>query len=651
VNAFSHLLPQPESERLGWVLLHFLWQGLVIAVLLRLAQQALRRVSSQVRYALACTAMLMLAAAPVLTFFSFSSNRLVRAAPTLAQPTVSHPFPNISPAAQQLSSSPSTPPESIAFRLRPALPVIVSFWLIGILSLFLWHGAGWFYVHKLRHRHTRLLDFNRQTRLSRLASQLGLRQSVLLLESGLIQVPAVIGFLRPVILVPASALLGLSPQQLDALLLHELAHIRRHDYLANLTQVIIETLLFYHPATWWVSQQVRHERENCCDDIASEACGDRLLYVQSLASMEALRGMGRFALAANGPTLLHRIRRLLATPGKPRSFAWPLAAIFALIAAILLPLLFMPPRVSQDAAVRAIQQRNQLQHEEAIQEHKAQKENAQNEIRAAREELAAARNQVFAAEDALSALENRQRAGTPQTPEFLRLKGQSEAALIGARKSEAQALSRYNAASASNGPARFPATRPIISPILPEDLEVIRENYVLARFDLVTISIANPPNPENVRTARISPDGLLSIPSLKEPLQASGLTEIELQKAITEKLKSTDTQSAARVSVTVIEASQRTFTITGAVATPGQYALLRADFRIPDAIKLAGGLSANARRIYIARHADALSSNTRKPNQQHLRLLEIPASEFLSGNSSHNIVIRQSDSIIVAQDE
>ena len=104
------------------------------------------------------------------------------------------------------------------------------------------------------------------------------------------QVPSVVGWLRPVILLPASALTGLSPAHLDAIIAHELAHVRRHDFAVNLLQTAAEILLFYHPACWWISRRIRAEREHCCDDIAVSLCGDRLLYATALADLEALRG-------------------------------------------------------------------------------------------------------------------------------------------------------------------------------------------------------------------------------------------------------------------------------------------------------------------------------------------------------------------------
>src|SRR6185295_3081242 len=148
--------------------------------------------------------------------------------------------------------------------------------------------------------------------LSRTAQRLGVRQAVAILQSTLVDVPAVVVVVRPLVLVPASALTGLSTRELEAVLAHELAHIRRHDYLVNLLQTTIETLFFYHPAVWWVSAQARQEREHCCDDLAVAACGDVLTYARALTALEHLRGCEvQLAVAASGGSLLVRIQRLL----------------------------------------------------------------------------------------------------------------------------------------------------------------------------------------------------------------------------------------------------------------------------------------------------------------------------------------------------
>ena len=141
--------------------------------------------------------------------------------------------------------------------------------------------------------------------------------------------PTVIGWLRPVVLLPVSCVTGLSPGQLEAIVAHELAHIRRHDYLVDLLQSAVETLLFYHPAVWWVSRRIREEREHCCDDLAVAACGDRAGYARALATLEELRpASAQLAVAASGAPLLRRIRRLAGQPERgPAGVTWPFAGI------------------------------------------------------------------------------------------------------------------------------------------------------------------------------------------------------------------------------------------------------------------------------------------------------------------------------------
>src|SRR5262249_33636479 len=147
---------------------------------------------------------------------------------------------------------------------------------------------------------------------ARLCERLRLRRPVRLLHSALVQVPTVLGWLRPVVLLPLSAVAELPPAQLEALLAHELAHVRRHDYLVNLLQSVVGTLVFYRAAVGGVSERVRLERENCCDDWAVQVCGDRLVYARALTAMEELREVPLpLATAANGGPLLGRIRRLL----------------------------------------------------------------------------------------------------------------------------------------------------------------------------------------------------------------------------------------------------------------------------------------------------------------------------------------------------
>jgi beta-lactamase regulating signal transducer with metallopeptidase domain len=172
----------------------------------------------------------------------------------------------------------------------------------------------------------------------RLAARLGIRRPVALLESALVDVPSVVGWFRPVILAPASALSGLTPPQLEMILAHELAHIRRRDPLVNLLQTGIEAALFYHPAAWWISSRIRQEREHCCDEAAVALCGDPVGYARSLARLERLRQeWPALAVSSTGGSLLERVRRLVysapAPGGAPRFAAAALLAMALLVVA------------------------------------------------------------------------------------------------------------------------------------------------------------------------------------------------------------------------------------------------------------------------------------------------------------------------------
>jgi beta-lactamase regulating signal transducer with metallopeptidase domain len=221
--------------------------------------------------------------------------------------------------------------------LESQLSRLVAIWIAGVLLLCARLASAWAQAQRLRVRGTRPAAAALQAGAARLASRLGVRRAVRVLESTVAEVPTVVGWLRPVILFPAGAIAGLPPQHLEALLAHELAHVRRHDYLVNLLQTLVETLLFYHPAVWWVSSRIRHEREHCADDLAVQACGDRFLVARALTAMEELRVnplQPGVAMAANGGSLVSRIQRLLGRTrgsGAPRGALGPTMLVATLL--------------------------------------------------------------------------------------------------------------------------------------------------------------------------------------------------------------------------------------------------------------------------------------------------------------------------------
>jgi beta-lactamase regulating signal transducer with metallopeptidase domain len=288
---------------LGWALVHSLWQDALAAAGLTSLLTIVPARAARVRYALATLTLAIMVALPLATALRLD------AAFDAATPAFAAPAPTALPSV-------STALVRIRAELEPTLPWIVALWLGGVLVLSARLASGWVTMRRLATTGTRPVPEAWRQALARLATQLRVSRPVRLLASALIQVPAVIGWWRPVILIPVSVLAGggLTPLQLDALLAHELAHVRRHDYLVNLLQSVIETLLFYHPAVWWVSARVREEREHCCDDLAVAACGDVRVYATALLGMEQLRAAPELALGASGGSLLGRVRRLVLPP-------------------------------------------------------------------------------------------------------------------------------------------------------------------------------------------------------------------------------------------------------------------------------------------------------------------------------------------------
>ncbi len=332
-------IPSSVVNALGAVLLHFVWQGTALAFVLGFALLVVPRGWARVRYLLACVTLAAMAAAPIATAARYAGDgRGATAVPNVLE--TSRSAPPLASVTTEDSVSPA--PASRTFDVAsPGAPIpwmdwFVVAWAIGVLLSAVRLAGGWAQARRLLREDAFAADDRWTEAVTRIAARLGIRRPVRLLESARVQVPIVIGALQPVLLLPASALSGLAPAQIEAVLAHELAHIRRHDYLINLLQSAVETLLFYHPAVWWVSHTIRVEREHCCDDLAVSACGDAVLYARALTAIETMRQEhGGLALAVSDGSLLARVRRLLGVPAPPRlaSSAWVVAAATALLVA------------------------------------------------------------------------------------------------------------------------------------------------------------------------------------------------------------------------------------------------------------------------------------------------------------------------------
>jgi GWxTD domain-containing protein len=319
----------PFTGVLGWTLLHSLWEGIMISALLAAMLIVLR--SSRARYHAACVAM-------VLLFFSFivtliwlmpeSSHGL-----TSKKPIQFYPL-DIQNGLDVMSSTNSG--------LAAVVPWFTPFWFAGVWFVYLGQIIGWISIDRLRRRGVCYPpQFWRQA-IPRLSGRMYLSRPVQLLESCLVNMPIVIGHFRPVILVPLGLFAGLTPEQIEAVLLHELAHVRRCDYLVNMLQRLVEGLLFYNPAVWWISHLMRSERENCCDDLVVAAMSDAHEYAKALVILEQNRQPGlEQAVAVTGGNLVSRVHRVL-YPQKPIGVWAPFLACLLLVSTAMVALAVWP---------------------------------------------------------------------------------------------------------------------------------------------------------------------------------------------------------------------------------------------------------------------------------------------------------------------
>lgn len=352
-------------EYIGWTLIHSTWLLLVIGQLFVFADALTRRASAKWRYRLSLCTMLLMATVPAAAMAYVVSTTKVATAvsPSQFEP-VSVVVPEVSPSANLIAQVPETTTVSEAVdelnvlkaqesnaeqviaqhqsesaswfvqvhtAIKSRLSEIVYAWLCGLALFGLRPVIGLRQMSRLRRSGRSQLP----TWVEDLGVETAQRFRMRVVEmsaSTLVQVPTVVGFLRPVILLPGSMITGLNAEQLRAVIAHELAHVKRMDTFVRVFQVALETVFFYHPMVWWVSRRMNEEREHCCDDLAIQVTEDRLSYSRMLLTVEELRGTTpSMAVAASGGSLLSRIQRIVGT--KPEDAPTPklLVTLLALL--------------------------------------------------------------------------------------------------------------------------------------------------------------------------------------------------------------------------------------------------------------------------------------------------------------------------------
>lgn len=278
----------------GWFLIHAVWQVAIVGLWTMATLAMLNRQRAHLRYFVACAGFIAMPVVPAVTAL-------------WSRTTANQQWPLLVSAPSAMAA--------VAWMAEGGarwIPTAVVVWLSGVALLSCRLFVGWWALRRLVRDHVFDVPPAWQARASGLATRIGLSYVVRFGQSARVDVPCVVGWLRPLVLIPTSVLGGLTPTQLDAILTHELAHIRRHDALMNLVQLAVEAVLYFHPAMWWLSRRVRIEREQCCDDLALAAVPNRIDYARALTELERLReNAWRHAVAASDGDLLSRIRRVI----------------------------------------------------------------------------------------------------------------------------------------------------------------------------------------------------------------------------------------------------------------------------------------------------------------------------------------------------
>ena len=282
-------------QRVAGSLLHFVWEGAVLAFIAAVLLRLLSHRSAASRYTVSVAALGLMLLAPCATFVFYGETGAA------AEQVLQVLRPSSAEAGR------------VAGTAGAALWTgwIVTLWVAGAAAFWTRLIAGWILSRRLIRSATTAVPAQVLRLLERVRVAMPLRRLVRLRIGERVGSPVVFGWLRPVVLLPASVLTGLNEDQLLAVLAHELAHVRRHDFLVNALQRAVESVLFYHPAVWWLSGRIRAERELCCDDLAVSVCGDRLVYAQALVELERVRtSVPALAVPAASGNLTSRIRRL-----------------------------------------------------------------------------------------------------------------------------------------------------------------------------------------------------------------------------------------------------------------------------------------------------------------------------------------------------
>ena len=346
MKKLTDIIDYNTSSALGWTLIHSIWQGFAILLVFGILYYIFK--PSATRYGLGIGALTLQFLAAIATFFS-----VYQPANFSAVLPINQAFGNFSLNNPNLIFTPKKLSllQQTEFYLQNNLDVFVTTWLLGTTLLLLRLVVGFTHVQSLKVQQVHPISADIQALMNTLLEKIQMPTSIKLLESARATVPMTIGWIKPVVLLPVGIASGLTIKQLEAILAHELAHIKRYDYLVNIFQNFVEILFFFHPVTWFISGKVRDERENCCDDFAIEICGDSLVLAKALTQVASFQQQPLLAMAfgAKRQTFMDRIKRIIGIyDTKPMSYGnW--AAVLGMILVVALGITYAQKEIKKDS--------------------------------------------------------------------------------------------------------------------------------------------------------------------------------------------------------------------------------------------------------------------------------------------------------------
>lgn len=309
MTTIAEMLPGAWANAVGWMLVHSIWQGAIAAAITLALLRIIPTYESRVRYTAVCAGLLLFVVATVVTFNQlYDSNKKITH-PRVAEAEIiefRQVALTVEPREQNFLSA-------VTSSLEEHMDLVVLAWGIGFLIFSIRLAAGIFYTHRIIST-SKIIKGTWEEFIQNAGRQMGLKRALRVAESARINTPMVIGFLKPVILVPVGMMSGLSTEQLETIFLHELAHVKRNDYIVNVLQSLLETIFFFNPFVWMLSKAIRREREYCCDDIVLNYHGGASAYAHALVRLAEARLTSpalALPLGTDKNQLLGRIRRIM----------------------------------------------------------------------------------------------------------------------------------------------------------------------------------------------------------------------------------------------------------------------------------------------------------------------------------------------------